>query len=126
MCERYFKFDHGYMYRIEVFDDVTILVKALKVLKKFYLSKENNYKSDYSLLLLRLSYRIVTQYEKDSAWFREKEKEIANLLMELSEVVCRLDKEKDYIDRIKIYKYKFMNIVKMNGLFWKKWLTDIE
>ena len=46
MCERYFKFDHGYMYRIEVFDDVTILVKALKVLKKFYLSKENNYKSD--------------------------------------------------------------------------------
>ena len=117
MCERYFKFDHGYMYRIEVFDDVTILVKALKVLKKFYLSKENNYKSDYSLLLLRLAYRIVTQYEKDSAWFREKEKEIANLLMELSEVVCRLDKEKDYIDRIKIYKYKFMNIVKMNGLF---------
>ena len=51
------------------------------------------------------------------SWFREKEKEIANLLMELSEVVCRLDKEKDYIDRIKIYKYKFMNIVKMNGLF---------
>ena len=107
MCERYFKFDHGYMYRIEVFDDVTILVKALKVLKKFYLSKENNYKSDYSLLLLRLSYRIVTQYEKDSAWFREKEKEIANLLMELSEVVCRLDRANDDIDEIKIYTYKF-------------------
>lgn len=107
MFEQYFKFDYGYMYRIEVFDDVTILVEALKVLKKFYLSKENNYESDYSLLVLRLFYRIVTQYEKDSAWFREKEKEIANLLMELSEVVCRLDRANDDIDEIKIYTYKF-------------------
>lgn len=86
---------------------VTILVKALKVLKKIYLSKEKNYESDYSLLLLRLSYRIVTQYEKDSAWFREKEKEIANLLTVLSELVCRLDRANDDIDEIKIYTYKF-------------------
>lgn len=110
--KKYFILESGYSFRDEVFDDVTNLVEALRALKEFYLSKENNYESDYSLLLLRLSYRIILQYEGNSAWFREKKKEISKLLMELSEVVCRLDKakayyEKDDIDKIKIYTYKF-------------------
>ena len=97
VLKKYFILDSGYSFRDEVFDDVT---------------KENNYESDYSLLLLRLSYRIILQYEENSAWFREKKKEISKLLMELSELVCRLDKakayyEKDDIDKIKIYTYKF-------------------
>lgn len=112
VLRKYFILESGYSFRDEVFDDVTNLVEALRALKEFYLSKENNYESDYSLLLLRLSYRIILQYEGNSAWFREKKKEISKLLMELSEVVCRLDKakayyEKDDIDKIKIYTYKF-------------------
>lgn len=112
VLKKYFILESGYSFRDEVFDDVTNLVEALRALKEFYLSKENNYESDYSLLLLRLSYRIILQYEENSAWFREKKKEISKLLMELSELVCRLDKakayyEKDDIDKIKIYTYKF-------------------
>ena len=112
VLKKYFILENGYSFRDKVFDDVTNLVESLKALKEFYLSKENNYESDYSLLLLRLSYRIILQYEENSAWFREKKKEIAKLLMEISEVVCRLDKAKDYyakddIDKIKIYTYKF-------------------
>ena len=98
---------------------------------EFYLSKENNYESDYSLLLLRLSYRIILQYEENSAWFREKKKEIAKLLMEISEVVCRLDKAKDYyakddIDKIKIYTYKFNEYCGNEWTVRKKWPTDLE
>ena len=35
----------------------------------FYLSKENNDESDHSLLLSRLSYHLILQYEENSAWF---------------------------------------------------------
>lgn len=112
LLKKYFILENVYSFRDEVFDDVTNLVEALKVLKEFYLTKENNYESNYSLLLLRLSYRIVLQYEEKSAWFREKNKEIAKLLMETAEVACRLDKARDYfakddIAKIKIYTYKF-------------------
>ncbi|MFR5648478.1 MAG: hypothetical protein ACLUDM_01250 [[Eubacterium] siraeum] len=70
--------ENVYSFRDEVFDDVTNLIEALKILKEFYLTKENNYESNYSLLLLRLSYRMVLQYEENSAWFREKKKEKRN------------------------------------------------
>lgn len=112
LLKKYFILENVYSFRDEVFDDVTNLIEALKILKEFYLTKENNYESNYSLLLLRLSYRMVLQYEENSAWFREKKKEIGKLLMELAEVVCRLDKAIDYyakddIAKIKIYTYKF-------------------
>lgn len=112
LIKKYFLLENGYSFRDEVFDDVTNLAEALKILKEFYLTKENNYESDYSLLLLRLSYHIVLQYEENLAWFREKKKEIAKLLMETAEVACRLDKARDYyakddIAKIKIYTYKF-------------------
>ncbi len=112
LLKKYFILENVYSFRDEVFDDVTNLIEALKILKEFYLTKENNYESNYSLLLLRLSYRMVLQYEENSAWFREKKKEIGKLLMELAEVVCRLDKAIDYyakddITKIKIYTYKF-------------------
>lgn len=112
LLKKYFILESGYSFHDKVFDDVTNLVEALKILKEFYLTKENDYESNYSLLLLRLSYRIVLQYEKNSAWFKEKKKEITKLLMESAEVACRLDRAKDYyakddIDKIKIYTYKF-------------------
>ena len=112
LFKKFFILNGGYEFREKVFDDVTNLMESLKILKKFYLTKENNYESDYTLLLLRLSYRIVLRYEENSAWFREKEKEIAKLLMETAEVACRLDNARDYyakddIAKIKIYTYKF-------------------
>lgn len=111
LINEYFILDE-YDFREKVFDDVTHLAKAIKILKEFYLTNESNYKSDYSGLLLRLSYNIVLQYEGKPEWFGEKKKEVAKLLMEITEVACRLDKTKDYydkdnIDKIKIYAYKF-------------------
>ena len=106
LIKKYFLLESGYSFRDEVFDDVTNLEEALKILKEFYLTKENNYESDYSLLLLRLSYRIVLQYEENLAWFREKKKEIARLLMETAEVACRLDKARDYYAKDDIAKIK--------------------
>lgn len=78
LLKKYFILENVYSFRDEVFDDVTNLIEALKILKEFYLTKENNYESNYSLLLLRLSYRMVLQYEENSAWFREKKKEKRN------------------------------------------------
>lgn len=72
LLKKYFILESGYSFRDEAFDDVANLVEVLRVFKEFYLSKENNYESDYSLLLLRLSYRIILQYEENSAWFKEK------------------------------------------------------
>lgn len=111
LLNKYFILDE-YDFREKVFDDVTHLAKAIKILKEFYLTDENNYKSDYSGLLLRLSYNIVLQYEEKPEWFGEKKKEVAKLLTEITEVACRLDKaigyyDKDNIDKIKIYTYKF-------------------
>lgn len=112
LLKKYFLLKNEYELRENVFADVTNLEEAIKILKEFYITNENNYKSKYLLLLLKLSYRIVLQYEYNPAWFREKKKEVAKILMEITEVVCRLDKAKDYYDKdniakIKIYTYKF-------------------
>lgn len=112
LLNKYFILEYEYVFRENVFDDVTNLVEAIKILKAFYLTNQNNYKSNYSLLLLRLSYRIISEYEENPGWFREKKKEVAKLLTEITEVACRLDKvidhyDEDNIDKIKIYTYKF-------------------
>lgn len=112
LLKKYFIVEYGYLCREEVFDDVTDLVDAIIVLKDFYESSKNNYKPEYSFLLLRLSYKIVLRYEENSGWYREKKKEVVKLLMETAELVYRLDKmtepySEDCISKIKIYTYKF-------------------
>lgn len=119
LLKKYFILENWYSVREKIFDDVNNLVEALKILNKFYLSKEDDYESNYSLLLLRLSYRVILRYEEDQEWFREKEKEIKKLLMETAEVAYRLDKAtddyaKDTIIKIKIYTYKF------GGYYWNE------
>ena len=108
---KYFR-ENGYGLHIETFKDSAAFIEALEALKKFYMANENNYKSDYSLLLQRLSYRIIVQYEADPAWFGDKKREIAKLLKEVKELACKLDELTGYdaqntINEIKVYVYKF-------------------
>ena len=84
----------------------------LQVLKKYYEKKEGCYESDYSLFLLRLSYKIVLKIESEPEWFGDKIKEVEVALTEISEVVNILDKTpdrytKDTIDLINIYTYRY-------------------
>lgn len=104
--------ENGYGLRREMLVDSAAFIEALELLKKFYIGNENNYKSDYSLLLLRLSYRIIVQYEADPAWFGDKKRDIAKLLKEVKELACKLDGLTGYdaqntINEIKVYVYKF-------------------
>ena len=61
--------------------------------------------------MLRLSRRIVLQYESDSDWFIDKKTEIVQLLNGISNLVCSPDETdvfvRDDIDKIKIYIYRF-------------------
>lgn len=111
LFRKYFR-EEGYGLRIDMFVDASAFIEALEALKKFYTANENHYKSDYSLLLLRLSYRIIVQYESDPTWFADKKGEIAKLLEEVKELACRLDGLTGYdaqntINEIKVYVYKF-------------------
>lgn len=110
--KRYFLLESGYRCRDIVFSDTSSLVEALKVLKKFYDIKQNDYRSDYSHLLFDLSFNLVLKYEQDFDWFRNEQPKIAELLQEVTELACTLDKgtayhEKNIIAQIRIYTYRF-------------------
>lgn len=112
LLKKYFILDDGYRFREDALHSVFDLIEALTALKKFYISKENDYESNYSNLLWMLLYRVVLQCEQHSAWFGDKKEEIAKLLLELSEIVSRLDKssgyyEKDIVSKIRIFAFKF-------------------
>ncbi len=111
LIQRYFLLDNSYTFREEIFYNISDLIKALEALKEFYITKENSYDSNYTYMLLRLSYRIILKYEESSVWFGNKKKKVATLLKELAELVCKLDEQTDYyakdaIVKIKIYTYK--------------------
>lgn len=108
---KYFALRDGYIVFEEIFIDASSLLEALATLHEFYLANENNYKSDYSLLLLKLSYRLLLIYEEDSTRFKDMNAKIIELLRKNKELVCRLDKgtndyEQDTLNKIKIYVYK--------------------
>lgn len=112
LLNKYFITESGYTTRKEVFDDVLNLIEALKILEEFYKTKKPTYQSKYSLLLLRLSYEIVIQYEGNSEWFKGKQKEIAKLLTENEKLIRMPDNimdeyTEDCITQMKIYIYKF-------------------
>lgn len=112
LLKKYFVLEDGYRFREGVFQNVSDLIDALTVLKKFYMSKENEYKSSYSYMLLMLSNHIALKCEQKPLGFGDKKEEIAKLLSELAQMVGRLDNssgyyEKDTVTKIKIYVYKF-------------------
>lgn len=117
---KYFALKDGYIVFEETFIDASSLLEALATLREFYLTNENNYKSDYSLLLLKLSYRLLLIYEEDSTRFKDMNAEIIELLRKNKELVCKLDKgtndyEQDTLNKIKIYVYK-INIYCKDGI----------
>ena len=112
VLKKYFILEEGYRLREKALIDVFDLLEALQTLKLFYSSKERHYESDYYLPLLTLANRAVVQYEETPQWLGNKKKEVAKLLLELAELVCKRDKssghyEKDTIMKISIYAYKF-------------------
>lgn len=116
LFEQYFNLQI-YSFNDSVFLNVSTLFQALEVLKKFYESKNNCYKPEFTKFLLYLSKKIVNNYESAPGWFDRKEKEISNLLQELSEEVCKLDgstdeEGKDVICIIRINIFRFMKYCK--------------
>lgn len=102
---------YEYSVREKIFSNRENLLCALHILKKFYENKSECYKSDYSLLLLRLSYKIVLKFETEPEWFGDKGKEVYDILSEVFEMVKILEVKsdrdtKDTMDLISIYMYK--------------------
>ena len=109
--EKYYELN-GYSVKGSTFSAIDNLLCALEALQKYYEGKKECYESDYSLLLLRLSYKIVLKFESESEWFGNKEQEVDTALTKISEMVNVLDKvpdkyTRDTIDLINIYTYRY-------------------
>lgn len=116
--EQYFNLQI-YSFNDSVFLNVSTLFQALEVLKKFYESKINCYKPEFSKFLLYLSMKIVNNYESIPEWFEGKEKGVSNLLQELSEEICKLDNAtdedgRDVIYMIRVHIFRFAKYCKNN------------
>ena len=119
LFEQYFVLEGGYYSKEVTFVDVDNMQQALRALNEFYEAKKNDYKSDYSLLLLRLAHQMVLIYEHDDSWYKDKKEEIDNLLIGAAEKCYIYDKlEDDYahkaIDELKVLVYKFCCCPKKN------------
>lgn len=99
----------------EVFRDVYSLEAAMDVLQAFYESERAWSNSRHSLLLLRLGYKILLQYEEQKSWFGGREKSVCALLTATAEKVYSLyrteeseDEEvRQILDEIRIFVYRF-------------------
>lgn len=116
LFNQYFMLDAVNSFRDIIFLDVANLKKALIVLEKFYNSKAECYDSDFSLILLRVSYRVVLLYESRPEWFENQEKEVAGLLTKLVNSISKLHKVEDsytknIIEEIQVFVYKFNSYV---------------
>lgn len=108
----YFTSGGSYSFKEIVFTNVSHMKRALKALKAFYESKADNYNTNDTYILLRLSHSMVMQYELHPEWYNDEGKEIAELLNEVTDIVTKLDKSsdqdaKDIILKCKIYMYIF-------------------
>lgn len=108
----YFYLDGVYSSKENTFSNISSLKHALNSLEKFYELKTEDYKTEFSLLLLRLSHQIVLMYESNPAWFEGNEKEVCTLLNQLSNQICALHAseniyDKSVIDQMKVFVYKF-------------------
>lgn len=89
----------------------------LNELVELYNSKRKNYRSGYSLLLMRITHEIITIFESNQKWFEGKENEIGELLLKASEIVYMFDIMEDknskiIIDQLKIFIFKFISSYK--------------
>lgn len=101
-----------YSVRERTFSNSRNLICAIQILKKFYQNKNGCYQSDYSLFLLRLSYKVVLKFESEPEWFGDNVKEVYDILSEIYEMVHVLENEsdrdtKDTMDLIRIYMYRY-------------------
>lgn len=106
--KKYFILDGIDSFKDIVFDNISNLEQALKVLNEFHDSDKLN----FSVVLLRLLYQIVLRSEQNSNWFDNQEKNISRLIEEMVKELysgdgCMCVYDKDVVDNIKIYQYKF-------------------
>lgn len=83
----------------------------------FYNTKRDNYQSDYSLMLMRISHQIIVIIESNQEWFEGKENEIGDLLSRASTIVYQLDtledkESKKVVEQIKVFVFKFKLAIK--------------
>lgn len=85
-----------------VYHSIETLLEALTELKKFYAEMADDYQLKYNKILEGISYRIVSRYEEDPDWFKDRESEVGNLLAELEEQVYSLVelKENGGVDQV--------------------------
>ncbi len=112
LIESYFILEDKYTFRGKVFDSVSYLAEALKKLEAFYRDVSNDYKSDYSRMLLNLSRKVVLLYDDQPEWFEGRRLEIEVQLEAAAKLAIGLDKAADSaskktIEGIKRYIYKF-------------------
>lgn len=129
LLKKYFILEDGYQPREDALHSVSNLIEALTALKKFYISKEDNYEANYSNLLLTLSYRVILRCKEQKSWFGDKKEEIAKLLLELSEIVSRLDQSsgyyyKDTVSKIRIFAFKFNEYCEKEAVEGKEELNE--
>lgn len=110
---RYFDIE-TFNYNEDTFLKVENLEIAVIELIDFYNSKQGCYKSDYSLLLMRIAHRIIELFEEKKEWFEGKENEIGDLLLKASALVCQFDpleckESKQIIEQLKVFVFKFIS-----------------
>ena len=112
--QRYFIINSDYNCRDSIFESTDNVVEALSELYHFYTSHKAKYKSEYSLILLRLSDIFVQICENfvNGNIFDDKEEEIALLLNKIAGIVYESDKafqqdDKKMINQIKANVYLF-------------------
>ena len=113
---RYFDIE-TFNYNKDTFLKVENLKIALRELIDFYNSKQECYKSDYSLLLMKIAHQIIELFEKKKEWFEGKENEIGDLLLKASAIVYQFDpleckESKQIIEQLKVFIFKFISSYK--------------
>lgn len=108
----YFDLIHYELKETSLFKNVESLEKGLETLSELIDSKNDDYKSEYSRLLMQIALKCNSKIEENPEWFKDRKQRICNLLTEASDIVYELDTPKDkdsrmIIEQLKVFVFKF-------------------
>lgn len=106
----YFDLIHYELKETSLFKNVESLEKGLEILSELINSK-NDYKSEYSRLLMQIALKCNLKIEENPEWFKDRKQRICNLLTDTSDIVYELDTPKDkdsrmIIEQLKVFVFK--------------------
>ncbi|MCH5342111.1 MAG: hypothetical protein J1E01_11655 [Acetatifactor sp.] len=118
---KYFMLNNFYDCRSNVYENVNNIIAALNALCDFYALHLEDYKSEYSLILLRMSITLVQICErsKTAILFEGKKKEVGELLRKAASLVYQADRAlnqdaQDTVNQIRVNVHRFWGYVKEN------------